>query len=323
MAKPDLIKWVSSDDPLAISDPGSSKKIAGFLYKEKPPFQFLNWIFNQTFKWFRGLQGNYYDVVIGSATQVTNNEATNIVTELNDTLVPAGTKVFILDGSHTLTANISLTNSNLRIDCESGATLIDLASTYKLSLTGNDVWARLKFNLVPAGIALDVTGLNSYVIANNLTTAKVNATASTTVLTNKLITTDEGVFRTALTLLGSTVMNLGTAQSFTAQKNFLAVALTWGANVSWNLNTQQASKLTLTGATAQLDNPTNMIDGGTYAIKVTQDATGSRILTFGTAYKWPDGLAPDLSVLGANEYLRINFESDGSVMDGVAVGPFS
>ena len=323
MAKPNLLKWVSGDEAARITDPGASKKLAGFLYKEKPPFQYLNWFFNQIYKWFLGLQGNYYDVIIGSATQVTNLEATNVVTELNDTLVPAGTKVFILDGSHTLTANITLSNSNLRIDCESGATLINLNSLYKLSLTGNDVWARLKFNLPPAGVALDVTGLNCYVIANNLTSAKINATTNTTVLTNQTVIANEGIFRTALTLLGSSVMNLGTAQSFTAQKNFLAVALTWGANVSWNLNTQQVAKLTLTGATAQLDNPTNMIDGGTYAIKVTQDATGSRILTFGTAYKWPDGLVPDLSVLGANEYLRINFESNGTVMDGVAVGPFS
>ena len=112
-------------------------------------------------------------------------------------------------------------------------------------------------------------------------------------------------------------------QNFIGQKNFSpAVALTWGANVAWDLNIQQVATLTLTGATAQLDNPTFMKDGGTYAIKVIQDGTGGRALTFGTAYRWADGIAPAIGQ-GANDEIWITFLSDGANMDGVAQGPFS
>lgn len=322
MAKPDLLKWVSGDEAARITDPGSSKKLAGFLYREKPPFQYLNWFFNQIYKWFLGLSGNYYDVVIGSATQVTNKEATNVINEINDTLVPTGTKVLILAGLHTLTGNIVLAGNNIELFCEDNGVSIDLDSTYKIVFDGTDIRGHLKFINVSA-TSLEINGASSIVRVYNLSVDRIIVAANSAVLGTHGIFSDKGIFRETLSVLGSAVINLATAQSFTAQKNFLAVALTWGANVSWNLNTRQVAELTLTGATAELDNPTNMIDGGTYSIKVIQDGTGSRALTFGTAYKWPNGVVPDLSSLGINEYMRINFESDGSVMDGVAIGPFS
>lgn len=133
--KPSLPKWVSDDDSSKITDPGATKKLAGWLYKERPAHQFSNWLLNVISKWLLGLQGGYFDIVVGSSTQVTNNEATNVIGDLNDTLVVAGSKVLFLDGTHTLTANLSLSNHELLIEGETTNAIIDTAG-FQFSLSG-------------------------------------------------------------------------------------------------------------------------------------------------------------------------------------------
>jgi hypothetical protein len=133
--KPDLIKWVTDDGAAKISDPGSTKKLAGFIYKEKVASQFLNWMWNRVSKWFLGLQGSYYDIVIGSAAQVTAFEATHVMADLIDALAVAGSRILILDGTHTLLGNLSLTNDDLKIKSESPLAILDV-STFTATFSG-------------------------------------------------------------------------------------------------------------------------------------------------------------------------------------------
>lgn len=72
-------------------------------------------------------------------------------------------------------------------------------------------------------------------------------------------------------------------------------ALTYGSTVTPNLNTAKAFTLTATG-NFTLANPTNQSNGATFVIRITQDATGSRTCTFGSAYKFAGGTPPLLSV---------------------------
>lgn len=88
-----------------------------------------------------------------------------------------------------------------------------------------------------------------------------------------------------------------------------------GANISWDLSTQQVAQVTL-GDNRTLDNPTNLQAGATYILIVRQDATGSRTLAFGTAYKFPGGTAPTLTTT-ANAIDIITFITDGTDMFGV------
>jgi len=113
----------------------------------------------------------------------------------------------------------------------------------------------------------------------------------------------------------------GTAREYTKAQNFDAQTLTDGANISWNLEDNQVAQVTL-GGNRTLDNPTNMKDGGVYILRVIQDGTGSRTLSFGTAYEWSGGTAPDLTG-DANAEDIITFISDGSKMKGVLQGDFS
>lgn len=143
MAKPDLIKWVTDDAASKIDDPGSTKKLAGFLYLERPPVSYFNWLFNRIHKWFLGLQGNYFDIVVGSSAQVTALEATHTINQLDDVLVVAGTKVLFLPGTHTLTANLSLSNTDIKLIAETTESIIDV-STFQIILSGARSYSHLR-----------------------------------------------------------------------------------------------------------------------------------------------------------------------------------
>ena len=95
-----------------------------------------------------------------------------------------------------------------------------------------------------------------------------------------------------------------------------AVTLTDAANIAWNLATGGFATVTLAD-TRVLDNPTNMVAGGHYTLIVKQDGTGSRLLTYGTAYKFAGGTAPTLST-AASSIDILTFVSDGTSMYHIA-----
>lgn len=138
---------------------------------------------------------------------------------------------------------------------------------------------------------------------------------------------DEGADTKILTaqersdIAANTAKSLSDVNGWTGQQYFALATLTDAANISWNLNTQQAAAVTLTD-NRTLDNPTNLKAGATYIVKVIQDSTGSRTLAFGTAYKWPGGTVPVLSTsISAVDVLT--FFCDGTNMYGVFSGDFS
>jgi len=99
---------------------------------------------------------------------------------------------------------------------------------------------------------------------------------------------------------------------FEKQAYFGTATLTDAASITWDLEAAQTAKVTLT-ANRTLANPTNKKDGGHYAIRIIQDGTGSRTLTFGANYKFPGGTAPTLST-GASDVDIMTCVSDGTNM---------
>ena len=114
--------------------------------------------------------------------------------------------------------------------------------------------------------------------------------------------------------------NANEVHSYTKQQNFGTATLTDGANISWDLDSEQVAKVTLAG-NRTLDNPTNMVDGGTYILRVTQDATGTRTLSYGSAYDFGAEGAPVLTTTAAKTDI-LTFVSDGTSMFGVAAKGF-
>ena len=110
---------------------------------------------------------------------------------------------------------------------------------------------------------------------------------------------------------------LDSSQVWNKQQYSSVSSLTDGANIDWDLDTQQVAKVTLAG-NRTMNVPTNMQDGAFYSLTVTQDATGSRTLTWNSIFKFPSGIAPTLTTT-ANAIDKLTFDSDGTNMHLVGI----
>jgi hypothetical protein len=108
------------------------------------------------------------------------------------------------------------------------------------------------------------------------------------------------------------VVSTNMVNGYTAQQYAIEQTLAFGATVNWNLDAQQAAVIFPTG-NFTLANPTNMRAGGTYSLRIKQDATGGRIITIGSAYKTPGGVGIVLSTAANAEDLMTCY-TDGTNM---------
>jgi len=106
------------------------------------------------------------------------------------------------------------------------------------------------------------------------------------------------------------------AQEYTATQNFNATTLTDWATISRNASLNQVCKVTLWG-NRTMAWPTSLVDWGTYILRIIQDGTGSRTITWNSVFKRPWGTAPTLTAT-ANAIDLISFVSDGTNLYGVA-----
>ena len=86
--------------------------------------------------------------------------------------------------------------------------------------------------------------------------------------------------------------------------------LTDGATISWDASAVQVAQVTL-GGNRTLSAPTNLIDGGFYALVIIQDGTGSRTLTFNSVFKFTGGTAPTLTTTASARDILV-FQSNGT-----------
>ncbi len=150
----------------------------------------------------------------------------------------------------------------------------------------------------------------------------INSTAGTIA---NLTTTLSGdvTISSGTSTVSTRVAVVNTAQEYTATHNFNATSLTisTGSTIAWDLSANQVAKLEVT-TNSTLSTPTNPVDGATYMLVVTQGTAGSNTLSFSTAYKFPGGNAPTLSV-GSGDVDVLAFVSNGTVLYGVTSQDFS
>lgn len=99
--------------------------------------------------------------------------------------------------------------------------------------------------------------------------------------------------------------DLATANTFTAAQRGEITSLTDEATITPNFNDSNFFSVTLKG-NRTLANPTNLVAGQSGSIFITQDATGSRTLSFGSYWDFAGGVAPSLST-GANVVDRLDY----------------
>lgn len=108
-------------------------------------------------------------------------------------------------------------------------------------------------------------------------------------------------------------------RSYTSQQWFERVALTYSANLDWDLDTQQFASVVKTGSLF-LKNPSNKRNGGTYELYI-YNSSGSSV-TFDSQYRGVNDVLP-VTNTGTNKLTILNFSSDGTLMYVTATGPFS
>ena len=93
--------------------------------------------------------------------------------------------------------------------------------------------------------------------------------------------------------------------------------LTDQAAIDWDLALGGAAKVTL-GGNRTLNEASNKVNGACYSLRIIQDGTGTRLLTWHATYRFPGGVEPALSA-AINTVDVILFISDGTYMDCVGM----
>lgn len=104
----------------------------------------------------------------------------------------------------------------------------------------------------------------------------------------------------------------GTVVNITLGQTPGITALTDGANIATDCSVSQDFSVTLEGSRT-FDNPTSMEAGTTYTWLITQDATGSRLATWGNKFFWVGGTDGVLST-GASAVDLLQGYSDGTTL---------
>ena len=81
---------------------------------------------------------------------------------------------------------------------------------------------------------------------------------------------------------------------WTAAQNVASRALTFASPLATDASLGNAFHVTLT-SNFTMSFPTNLVSGGTYLWKLTQDGSGNRVVTWSGNWKWPGGTAGVLS----------------------------
>jgi len=93
--------------------------------------------------------------------------------------------------------------------------------------------------------------------------------------------------------------------------------LTDQAAIDWDLALGGAAKVTL-GGDRTLNEASHKVNGACYSLRIIQDGTGTRLLTWHATYRFPGGVEPALSA-AVNNIDILLFVSDGTYMDCVGM----
>tara|TARA_A100001388_G_scaffold62656_1_gene43677 strand:- start:4010 stop:6013 length:2004 start_codon:yes stop_codon:yes gene_type:complete len=268
---------------------------------------------------------------------------TNLTANTNLTLASGATVTAILDEDDMSTdsatalatqqsikayVNSTVGNSDLDFQADSGGALsIDLDTETMTFTGGTGIDTSGSGNAVTFAIDNTVTTLaGSQTLTNKSLTAPV-LTGSSSAAGSILFKEDTDNGTNAVTLIGpaattdvtltlpnvtanTSLAALNLAQEYTASQNFDEQSLSDGANIDWNLQTQQVATVTL-GGNRTFNAPSNHVAGLVCILTIVQDGTGSRTATFNSAFKFTGGSAPTLTTTASARDILV-FISDGT-----------
>jgi hypothetical protein len=247
------------------------------------------------------------------------NAARNLIIELTGTIT----------GNQVVTIPNSIEKSYIIKNNTTGAFTVEFKTVSGTGVTfgTTDKSTKILFadgtNIVDTG-TVSLTGVQT-LTNKTLTSPKINEAVEVTATATELNILD-GVTATTAELNYSDIVTLGTTAAskvFTADANNLtkvsgAVAnvedtLTDGATITWDVIDSPVAKVTLGGnRTLSAPSGTTPIAGQFISLTVIQDATGSRLLTWNSAYEFTGDTAPTLTTTASKADVFV-FKYNGTV----------
>jgi len=224
-------------------------------------------------------------VVTGTTIASTwaNNTLSDIASALTDSVAA--------DGQTPMTGNLDL-NSNKIINLATPTLTTDaVTKAYADALVGG-------------------SGTGSF------TTLTVTGTTTLATSLTGILKGTSGVVSVATA--GTDYAGISNVQTFTAGQRGGVSALTSASTITPNLATANNFSLTL-DTNATLANPTNIVAGQSGVILITQDATGSRTLAYGTYWKFAGGTAPTLTTTASAVDALVYYVNSATAITAVLI----
>lgn len=191
-------------------------------------------------------------------------------------------------GTYTLPAGNPVVTGTSIASTWANNTMTDLANALTDSVAA-DGQTTLTGNLKMGGNK--VTGLADGTLATDAATVS-QITAFVT--TGTAILKGNGTGGIGNATAGTDYAGISNVQTFTAGQRGEVTALTSASTITPNLADSNNFSVTL-DTNATLANPTNIVAGQSGVIAITQDATGSRTLAYGSYWKFAGATAPTLT----------------------------
>jgi hypothetical protein len=146
-----------------------------------------------------------------------------------------------------------------------------------------------------------------------VTFAQTTSAVNQITVTNAATTNNPSISATGTdSNVGLTLAGKGTGLiKLTSGGYFPDATLTFGTTITWDVSTSPVAKVTLTASTGTLSAPTNGVAGQFISLTVIQDGTGSRTLTWNSAYSFTAATAPTLTTTASQGDLFV-FKYDGT-----------
>lgn len=128
--------------PAKVTEPTVGKKLLGWIASERPPFQFMNWLFFRTDEWLKyfesvtdvGLAAQYNAIVKSSG-----GTHTSLAAALADIAVPAFGRIYVAS-NESISTPVQVTKNGVRIEFAPGVTFTKAAASQQaIQVSANDV----------------------------------------------------------------------------------------------------------------------------------------------------------------------------------------
>ena len=227
-----------------------------------------------------------------SVTGATTSDALNT---LNTGKAESSITISATGGITSSAADLAAASIDLDLDIASLPSESTPASGDQLIIFDGTQNKKVDWNLLPGAGGGEVNTISSVGGNTSLVSGKVGADLQIKSINFGTNLTVSGVTSTGFTLDAATgALDTTQVNGWSGQQYFNSTTLTFSSNISWDLDLNQVTEITLTG-NATLNNPSNIRDGATYILHVIQDSTGAHTLAFGTNYKFVGDAVPVIS----------------------------